>query len=315
MLEKYKTIDELISLLRDKGFEIDNENKTKEILQNVGYYKLINGYKEPFKSCNGKLCKDVKFENVFSLYCFDREIRLLFLKYISIIEIMIKSRMSNVISNKYGINQNQYLKAENFKPDTNNKNEKKFEEIKVFIQKSISQQMIKNNSIKWYSEKYNNEFPFWVIINILTLGQTSSIYSKMKEADKNLISKDFNLKPDFLNTALIFLTLFRNVCAHNEVLYRYKVNKKFSIKNLNKIYQTFNIPLNEKNEFVYGVSDLFSLIIIMFLLLNKDDFNDLINQLQSCINKLKDEINNEKIFNKIMKNMGIVNKLECFECV
>ena len=47
----FKTYDEQISILENRGMELLDKKEcqnAKKVIQRVGYYKLINGYKTPF---------------------------------------------------------------------------------------------------------------------------------------------------------------------------------------------------------------------------------------------------------------------------
>ena len=87
------------------------------------YYALINGYKELFlKSSNPEVFQDnISFEDIFLLFDFDRELRMILLKYILIVERTIKTKISYYFSLKYS---DDYLQINNFDVKNNNKNSK-----------------------------------------------------------------------------------------------------------------------------------------------------------------------------------------------
>ncbi|MCL1866145.1 MAG: Abi family protein, partial [Oscillospiraceae bacterium] len=86
------------------------------------------------------------------------------------------------------------------------------------IDKSIS-----SNSnqlfVKHHMENYNGNFPLWVIIELLTLGEISFFYSDMKTADKKDIAKQYHTSHNNLSSWLWCLTNLRNYCAHYSRLY------------------------------------------------------------------------------------------------
>ena len=69
-VKEYLTTDELITTIKNKGITILNEEKVKEILKQHNYY-IIMGYKSLFMKDN-KYKDNVSFENIYSLYRFDR---------------------------------------------------------------------------------------------------------------------------------------------------------------------------------------------------------------------------------------------------
>ena len=314
--KKYLSLDEQISLLKSKGLIINSKKTAKKYLKNIGYYKLINGYKGPFIITAGNREGEMNFyventsiDSLFHLYKLDQDIKGLVFKYISNIEIMIKSVMSDYISYKYGIKETEYLKSENFRPDTLNSKQKKFIEIQSEILKTITSQVGKHKAITHYANNYGY-FPFWVVSNILTLGTISLLYSKMKQIDQNEISRVFNIKPKTFESILSILQLFRNVCAHNEVIYNYRTYKSLSQKELKYIYEAYNIILDgNTGRYYHGVNDVFSLIIIFKLLLTKDQFSEFISQFNSLLNNFKKKVS-ETMFNEVLFTMGIVDSLD-----
>ena len=91
----FKTLDEQISILREKGMIINDENYAKEVLLRENYF-FLHGYRYPFlKSKDDKFyIKGTNFEELYSLFLFDRQLRNIIFKNILIIENNIKSIFS-----------------------------------------------------------------------------------------------------------------------------------------------------------------------------------------------------------------------------
>ena len=71
---------------------ISNKEYAKKILLKIGYFPLINGYKEIFKEpINNQFQKGTSFEDIYELYDFDNDLRNIFIKYILLEERNIKS--------------------------------------------------------------------------------------------------------------------------------------------------------------------------------------------------------------------------------
>ena len=308
--KRYLTIDEQISLLESKGLIIDSKKNAIKYLNEIGYYKLINGYREPFLyNLNGekRFVDDTSIQNLYDLYTFDHKLRVLFFNFISDCEIVIKNRMSELISRKYGINHKIYLQSSNFKQDGNVQT--KFEDLKLSICKEISKQKLKNNCLNWYSKNYKY-YPFWVLNTVLSFGTISKIYSRMIQADQYEISSYFNLKSDVFESFLLNLTLFRNVCAHNERFYNFRTRNKIKKRDIEHILKYFNIE-EYKGNYKNGVNDVLSVIIIFSFILNKTQFNDFILQLKSLLKKFKSKTKmNISIYQQVLKSMRL-----CFDLI
>lgn len=93
--KQFLTYDEQICFLEEtKGLTISDKEYAKRILLKTGYFPLINGYKEVFKkSTFNQFKKGIRFEDIYELYCFDNDLRNIFLKYILMVERNIKPEL------------------------------------------------------------------------------------------------------------------------------------------------------------------------------------------------------------------------------
>lgn len=130
----FKSYRSMLKILREKGMDIGKGNEGSrviKILESENYYNVINGYKDLFidlsnTSVHGEAYKaGTKFDELYGLYTFDRNLRIVYLKYLVQIENNFKSILSHSFSDKYG--HENYLKLENFdtKASTNVKYLKK----------------------------------------------------------------------------------------------------------------------------------------------------------------------------------------------
>ena len=93
------TIDNQIELLCSRGMTFGSKEKARENLFDIGYYRL-GFYWFPFEETyprvekrNHKFKEGTLFENVIQLYYFDFDVRNIFLKYISRIEINFRTKL------------------------------------------------------------------------------------------------------------------------------------------------------------------------------------------------------------------------------
>lgn len=299
----YKTHIQQIRILRSRGMEIKKGyegSKTMRVLERENYYSVINGYKEPFIVCGRSpetFIPKTKFDELYSVFTFDRNIRSIYLKFILKAEHQIKTVIAHEFSKLYG--HDNYLKLDNFDSSTNEKIKNVLETIKR-IQTALSNQMGKSNEITHYMSTYGY-VPLWVLVNILTLGEMSYFYLNMKPHDKNEVAKQFKIKPYEMSKYMKNLTLARNLCAHDERFYdlQYKVSiAPTAIHN----FSVFQIPAPNGNP-QYGVKDAFSVAIVLALLLSKSDINDFIFAMDKEFKKLDKELNTISA-NQIMEKMG-----------
>lgn len=307
MHKHYMTIDEQVNFLKnEKKLKFKSEKLAKRVLQEVGYYKLINAYKIPFIINNQYLDK-VYFEDIYNLYKFDTELKTIVFEATTNIEINFKSLLSEVISSQYGIKEKIYLKKENFAPDTGKADEYTFAQMKKHIKDSIKKQVDNMQpAVKWYNDNYKY-FPFWVVVNILTIGSVSRIYGKLKDSDKIIVAKNYKLPHNYLGSYIRHINLVRNICAHNDVLYRYKSINSIpqKIKNVKDIYEKLGILKNPKTgRYLKGSNDFLATIIIFKLLLSKENFNLFYTKFKGLLSKLKKTLS-PIFYEKILYEMGI----------
>lgn len=307
MHKHYMTIDEQVNFLKnEKKLKFKSEKLAKRVLQEVGYYKLINAYKIPF-IINNQYLDNVYFEDIYNLYKFDIELKTIVFEAATNIEINFKSLLSEVISSQYGIKEKIYLKKENFAPDTGKADEYTFAQMKKHIKDSIKKQVDNMQpAVKWYNENYKY-FPFWVVVNILTIGSVSRIYGKLKDSDKITVAKNYKLPYDYLGSYIRHINLVRNICAHNDVLYRYKSINSIpqKIKNVKDIYEKLGILKNPKTgRYFKGSNDFLATIIIFKLLLSKENFNLFYTKFKGLLSKLKKTLS-PIFYEKILDEMGL----------
>ena len=307
---QYLTIEQQIELLKNKGLIIENEEFSKITLIDIGYYKLINGYKHLFqKKCpylnDYQYINDAKFESIHALYSFDVELSHLTLRITTKIETKFKSLLSNLISEKYGINDKLYFCEKNFNTTTE-KNKNNFSKIYKFIYNDIETHLkTEHRALTWYNEKYQF-YPFWVLSNILTFGTISKLFNAMKPEDQQSIARTYNIEYNTLISFIQHLVLVRNVCAHNDVLFNYKTLNYIKTNSIKNIYNSLGIQKNEKTDnFEHGINDYLSTIIVFKLLLNKEDFTLFVAEINKQLVTLKKLIPLE-IYENLLNLMGLV---------
>ena len=111
--KEFRTLDEQIDILRNKGLTINDEEAAKDVLLRENYF-FINGYRNILYTKNRKFIKGTTFEELYSVFLFDRTFRNILFKNLLIIENNIKSIISYQLSKKYGYKEADYLKPSNF---------------------------------------------------------------------------------------------------------------------------------------------------------------------------------------------------------
>lgn len=313
----YRSTEEQIEIQAARGLIISKDAATLRIIEAENYYNLFNGYKDPFldaSSSQEHYLPGTKFEEIYALYLFDRELRNLFIRYILEIENNVKSVLARVFSREYGYDN--YLKIRNF-DTTLKKGEQKTAAQKIGevsdlisnMQHEVARQLSKNNSmISHYMLEYGY-VPLWVLVNTLTLGTVSVFYANLKQKEQNEIGRFFGLKPDEMKCMLQILSLFRNACAHDERLYSLKaMNRNMRPNNIKAtpIHAALHIPKNRGNNYVAGVNDLFAIVILFKTMLSESSFRRFFFSLDALVEGLSGQLTTISIAS-IERRMGFVS--------
>ncbi|MBQ8784078.1 MAG: Abi family protein [Clostridia bacterium] len=282
MTEKeFKSYSQQIDLLKKKNLEIDNEEEAVSLLKRYSYFGLINGYKYPFKAKDGNYKNNTTIEDIYALYCFDNELRHVLLKYILEVENHIKSLLSYSFCEKYGEDESEYLNESNYAVCQSPKEESEVKKLINVLKDTLSD--YRRYDYMYHQKKNHSNIPLWVLVKALTFGNISKMYSYQKSEIQARISKEFDfVRENNLVTFLDILTGFRNVCAHNERLFDYKVKK----------HQISKMPLHQVMKVANtGTRDLFAVIIVLKYLLKKELFENLVRDIERLITELFEKTN------------------------
>lgn len=297
MNKTFKTLDEQIDILKNKGLVIDDIEATKEILLRENYF-FISGYRHLFFKSNEskKLITNTNFREIYGLFNFDRQLRNIIFKNILIIENNIKSVISYNLSKSYGIMEKNYLNPKNFTREP-----EKTRQVNDLIKKmkrQIRVNGVQHEATSHYISNYGY-IPPWIVVKVLSFGIVSELYGILKSDDQKDIASVFGVNYQELMSYLTILANYRNLCAHEDIVYEHRAQKP--IYNT-KYHQLLNIPMMD-GEYIYGKEDLFAVIIILKQLLRKDDFTLLLNEISYEVDVLAGKLKVIPI-TKVLDRMG-----------
>lgn len=294
--KKFKNLDEQIDILKHKGMVIADENYAKQILLRENYF-FLNGYRHLFmQEGDREFLPGTRFEEMYSLFLFDRSFRNVIFKYLLVIENNLKSITSYQLSKKYGYRERDYLRAKNF---TNAPERQK--QVNDLISK-MKRQIRVNGSQHTATLHYVSNYgyiPLWILVKVLSFGIVGEMYSILKAEDQRDIAKVYGIEVDDFIVYLPILANYRNLCAHEDILYENKTQKEID----DTIYHRLLNLKREENEYVQGKNDLFALIIIMKQMLQKEDFKNMTLEIDNVIQTLNYNLTTIKL-DEVLKRMG-----------
>lgn len=200
---------QLNKLINDKKLIIKDSSYALDKLRDIGYFTLIGGYKAPFRDSMTRVYTNrTTFEDIYALYEFDNQLRELFFHYLCQIEKKMRSLISYAFCEVYGEMQSAYLSASNYNQSRANSNG-----IAKLIQ-ILSRLALSNTDYDYlvYQRKTYQNVPLWVLMNALTFGQLSKMYSFLMPQIRKKVSKNFYHVTDReLEQFMKVLVLYRNV--------------------------------------------------------------------------------------------------------
>ena len=298
MIEKqFKNLDQQIEIFKHKGLTIYDEEYAKQVLLRENYF-FLSGYRHLFfKSRTEKVfIKGTTFEELYSLFLFDRSFRNVFFKYLLVIENNLKSITSYQLSKKYGYRERDYLKAKNF---TNHpEKQRQVNDLLKKMKRQIRVNGSQHSATLHYVSNYGY-IPLWILVKVLSFGIVCEMFSILKSEDQKEICKIYNIGVDDFLVYLPILANYRNLCAHEDILFENRTQKQIDDTIYHKL---LDIP-KENGEYIYGKSDLFALLIIMRQLLLTEDFKNMTIELENIIQALDYNLTSIKI-DKVLHRMG-----------
>lgn len=298
MIEKhFRTLDEQVEILKSKNMIISNESYAKSVLLRENYF-FLNGYRHLFMVSNEErfFKRGTTFEELYSLFLFDRTFRTICFKNLLIIENNFKSIISYQLSKKYGYKEKDYLKSKNFtrRPDK----QRQVNDLLKKMKRQIRVNGTQHAATQHYAYNYGY-IPLWILVKVLSFGIVCEMFTILKEDDQEAISETYGVQVEELITYLPILANYRNLCAHEDIVYENKTQKEINDTVYHKILQ---IP-KENGEFIYGKNDAFALLIIMKQLLDKDKFKSMSIEIDNAIRTLDYNLKTIRI-KDVLEHMG-----------
>ena len=205
-------------------------------------------------------------------------------------------------------------------------NEKTYDDYIVTVYSAMARQRKKNKSISNYLTTHTY-IPMWVLVNLLTFGnisklfqiQTIDVQTKILDYYNIDTFKQENPELDVINfsNVLKILSIYRNICAHNERLYCFEINMNIhdsfmgylelfpESTDVQNIKHT-NHPLGEekRKNLDRRRKGIPTLMFALKLFLTKADFNKIKTELDKELKKLSSKLPQDA-YNNIVEMMGL----------
>lgn len=295
--KNFKNLNEQIEIFKYKGLTINNEEYAKNILLRENYF-FISGYRHLFMKSEDskKFINGVTFEEMYSLFLFDRQFRNIIFKNLLIIENNVKSIISYQLSKKYGYKESEYLRNKNF--DNSPDKQKQINDLLKKMKRQIRVNGKQHSATSHYITNYGY-IPLWVLVKVLSFGIVSEMYSILKLEDRLSIASIYGIDQEILINYLPILANYRNLCAHEDILFENRTQRSID----DTIYHDLLHIEKIDDEFIYGKNDLFALIIILKQLLSEVELKNLVIEIDRTIQNLDYNLHSIEI-SKVLDRMG-----------
>lgn len=207
------TIDQQIQRLETRGMILDlPKEKIKEVLLDIGYYRL-GFYWNPFEiDENHNFREGIKFSTILDLYYLDVDVRYLLIKHINRIEVSFRTKIIYYVSN---INRN----SPTWFVDPKIMSKDFIQNFDFYYNEDFKKYgVIAKHHKKYINDKYA---PAWKTLEYLTFGNNMKIYKSLLNFDtKQRISEIYGVRDVEKFEKLMDVIVFvRNYCAHSGVIF------------------------------------------------------------------------------------------------
>lgn len=272
-LKDYKTLQEQIELLTNRGMIINDEELAAKWLREIGYYRLSLYTYHFRKSRNDRNAPHTfrdgsTFENIVALYIFDRELRYRVFTGIEKIEVALRAHIGYILGSH---GPDVHLKPQFFRKETEHN------KLIAIFQRRFDLALNRNDEVATYHQNhYGGQLPFWVLTDLLDFADLSKLFKQLVAAEQRDIAQSFGLNdpPQKRNARmsnlagwLHQLVLVRNFTAHHGRLWDRKLGAQSvtDAKNVHGFFEDFREPAQS--------NDLYGILTIMAFLLHNIEGN------------------------------------------
>lgn len=234
--KSHLTYEDQVELLRGRGLAVTDGAAALRLLQAVGYYRL-SAYVYPFRdmlpdpaqriaSPTHFRAESIKagtsFDDIASLWQFDRKLRLLVLDAVEAVEIGLRTKVAYTLGarDRFGHMHpnalNEKACRDPYWRDRRNDDSRHsvwLEQYNKLLADS------KEDFVRHNVHKYA-ELPIWVGVEVLTFGALSRLFGLLRQDDQTLIARELGIKGGSLLASWIeTVNYLRNVAAHHSRLW------------------------------------------------------------------------------------------------
>lgn len=255
----YAPPEKQIEKLKRQGLIISDESFAKDQLELYGYSNLIKSYRDPYIYMNNghKLYRTgVTFEQIYSLYILDKNLRNAVIASMLDFEEHIKESAADIVASCFGVSQDSYLNFKNYRDKQKRKSRFSLSGILNTMQETLTTD---KNPIAHYMKNYG-VVPPWILFKSIYLGTIVNFINLFKPTQQLMLveklysTSSISLSEQqlrFLMLDTLFCCLeYRNLAAHGGRIYNHTCKSKV------RLAEQGNIPSSGFSQLLFLLDTL-----------------------------------------------------------
>lgn len=239
---EYTSVSDQIKKLKEQRLIIADETTAAEMLSLYGYSNIIKSYREPYTVIENNTTvfrSGISFEQIFSLYLLDKNLRNAMMASMQDLEEYIKAAVAEIVAYSFGTKPEQYLLYKNYQ---NKRKTKPQFTLKGILDKMNTALSSGKDPIRHYREQHG-VVPPWILFKGVYFSTIINYIDQFKRAEKITLARKLysGCSSSFTDEQLIALmmdTLFialeyRNLAAHGGRIYTHELEYNIRMNTLN----------------------------------------------------------------------------------
>jgi len=198
------TLTQQVEKLVNRGLAIPDQERTARFLETIGYYR-VSAYAYPFRELlddeaprgssvqfrSNSFIPGAQFTWVEDMWRFDRDLRLLVMDAIEIVEIALRSKVGYHLGLRHTLGHLDAVNLDSTRANQPDNEEPGRSMFDVWLERYLGHQDRAAESedfIKHYVEKYEGNLPVWVATETMELGPLVRLYGFMTDSDRSQVA-------------------------------------------------------------------------------------------------------------------------------
>ncbi|SMY13046.1 Abortive infection bacteriophage resistance protein [Brevibacterium jeotgali] len=216
VVKEYKSYDEQVDLLSERGMDVGDCESARATLQRVNYYRL-SGYWYPFRKQSKAGREDdfypgTRLSDVLALYDFDARLRTAAFSALTPIELAIRALLGHELG--------RLDPCAHLDPGKLGPNARSGGAYSTWLERyEFKLRQSREDFVAHHDGKYGGILPVWAAVELLDWGGLTRLFGFAPRGVQNTVADACGLSAPQLTSWLKALNIVRNICAHHGRLF------------------------------------------------------------------------------------------------